>query len=406
MSGRKTRACNNGKKKLATVAKKPKRTATNQGGSAKKKGRGKVVSSPSSQDSDADPNDSNAVATDNEENATDNEENANDSKVEAKDSKLQAGIKCNFPKIAPKKDPTDTKDPWDEKINKCIKEHLWRVTKFIKGKGVRTKNGNKVYDLLGLKEMGYPRKEWVPVYESNVNRLLNAHRTYVVAEIKKRLEAYWLANDKTLPSIDRFKACLMRTLAPDNEDDMALFTFWVDKILVSACGNKWDWCKSVRYAQKISEAGYQLDDEGKIDKDNMNMNGSTEAFAFLVIENYYAQMPAQWQWKLDNPGDNLPPQCKEETRVERGYQKFPATKWTESHQGQQTFGGWDAAAQALFKEYKEANEAVRLKDISKKLEMDVLAKLKVANGITGDGPVSKKKVSKASQVTDFDCCDF
>ena len=399
MSGRKARTCNNGKKKPATVAKKPKRTATNQGGSSKKKARGKVISSPSSQDSDSDPYVSNVVATD-------NEENAKDSKVEAKDSKLQAGIQCNFPKIVAKKDPKDTKDPWDEYINKCIKEQLWRVTKFIKGPGVRTKNANKVYDLLDLKEMGYRRKEWVPVYESNVNRLLNAHRTYVVSEIKKRLEAYWLANDKTLPSIDRFKACLLRTLAPDNEDDMALFTFWVDKILVAACGNKWDWCKNVRYAQKISEAGYRLMDDGEIDKGNMNMNGGTEAFAFLCIENYYAQMPLQWQWRLDNPGDNLPPQCKEKTRVERGYHKFPASKWTESHQGQQTFGGWDEAAQVLFQEYKEANEAVRLKDISKKLEMDVLAKLKVDNGITGDGPVSKKKVSKASQVTDFDCCDF
>ena len=136
------------------------------------------------------------------------------------------------------------------------------------------------------------------------------------------------------------------------------------------------------------------------------MNGSTEAFALLCIENYYAQMPEQWQWKLDNPGENLPPQCGENLRKERGYPAFPATKWTEAHQGQQTYGGWDEAAQILFKKYKIDNEAVRLKDISKKLEMEVLAKLKVANGITGDGPVSNKKVSKASQVTDFDCCDF
>ena len=160
---------------------------------------------------------------------------------------------------------------------------------------------------MGLKDMGYRRKEWVPVYESNVNRLVNAHRTYVCSEIKKKLEAYWIAHDKTLPSIDRFKACLMRTLAPDNVDDMALFTFWVDKILVAACGNKWDWCKDVRYKHKISEAGYQLNDDGEIDKDYMNMNGGTEAFALLCIENYYDQLPDQWQWKLDNPGERLQP---------------------------------------------------------------------------------------------------
>ena len=121
------------------------------------------------------------------------------------------------------------------------------------------------------------------------------------------------------------------------EDDMALFIFWVDKILVAAYGNKWDWCTSIRYKHKISEAGYKLNGDGEINKDKMYMNGGTEAFAFLCIENYYDQMPEQWQWKLDNPGKRLEPQCKETTRKDRGYHEFPATKWTEAHKGQQNF---------------------------------------------------------------------
>jgi len=87
--------------------------------------------------------------------------------------------------------------------------------------------------------------------EKRSNRAVNDICAYSQCKIKKKLSTYWTYNNKSLPTLKNYKACLNRT--PINYEDEAqknIWKFWVDQILDVACANKFYWNPAVRYFNK------------------------------------------------------------------------------------------------------------------------------------------------------------
>ena len=215
-------------KKKTTVAKKSakekKRSSSSSDGSKKKKAKRAVESDPET-------------------------ETEPDSDEEVEESDEEAETTSNHQTNRGKKG----KSPYSDKIQACVQAKLWRGVKFIGSAGTREQATKRVFDLLGLK--GKDNKtNWVNTYGAEVNKKVNAQRSYAMDRIKEALQWYWKKHD-TIPTLDRFKACMYRTLDPKIPADLALFTFWVDRILAGASGDSNDWRPDVRCYTTISEAG-------------------------------------------------------------------------------------------------------------------------------------------------------
>jgi len=299
-----------------------------------------------------------------------------------------------------------TKKPRDyifEQIKALVQCKLWRVCKFITSDEDRAKVTEKICSLCDFEGDSNPAQEakWCKIHEKRSNRAVNDIRAYSQCEIKKKLFTYWTYNEKTLPSLDDFKACLNRTINYEDEAQKKIWKFWVDQILDAACANKFDWAPAVRYFNKISTAS---DGEGE-SQFNMLMNPSTEAWAMVCIENYYDSWQKQFEWKVKNPQTNIPT-SKKNRILKAGEEHFPDNKWTDSHGGQQIYCGWSVEGLVQYNTYKADNITARKTDNCIELETKVLADLKADNGIVGDKPKSKKKQSKAALKAAVQTLDF
>ena len=297
--------------------------------------------------------------------------------------------------------------PYKKVIQTCIQTKLWRACKFIGGEDVRTKVARKVFDLLHLE----PRHKanWVREYEGEVNSLLNGQRNYAIGAIKEKCHDYYREHGR-IPTLDEFKACLERTLDPTKPEDLELFTFWVDKILDAAAGNKYDWSKDVRTEMTISEAfeGFP-DEDGEYSPFQVLMGPGTEGIAYATLVCAYDQWLEHFEWKAkpENRSKSIPP-AKLPKNLKEGEQAFATKKWVQTLSGQKKYCGWTEEGQGEFDKYKKANAIARETDASKALEAAVLVKLKEIHGVVDDdsGGPSAKKLKTKDTGTALDTCDF
>jgi len=281
------------------------------------------------------------------------------------------------------------KRDYSAKINAIIKNLAWRNVKFIGGETARKAVVEQIFLLLDL-EGKEDKTDWCDAHSRKIISTVNNLRSTVAGDIKKRLHTYFIKNDE-IPSLERFEACLDRTLDPDNEEDLDLFAFWVGDILQAACGNKHDWCKDVRLVYTISEALDKHAGNGALGK---YMGPSTEAMAMVAIKNYYKVWIAHFEWQKKHPGEDLPQPTSEKNPAPKDPENvFPVSLWVPLFQGQVAYCGWKKEGQTQFGLYKVKNEVARKGDNSKALEAKVLVKLQKIE--EKYAPASKKKAKKS-----------
>ena len=307
--------------------------------------------------------------------------------------------------VKPKKEV----DPEYNQIKAMVQTKLWRACKFITCHQDRIKVSTKINSFLVFEGDSSPEEDqkWIIEKARDCNKGVNATRAYSHGEIKKKMHNYWLYNNKTLPTLEDFKACLKRTIDYEDEAQKDIWKFWVDQILDAACANKFDWNPAVRYYQTISKAN---DGEGNT-QFNMLMNPSTEAWAMVCIENYYENWKKQFEWKANNPNAKLNTGKKEakgkkDETTDEVEVPFPTNKWTDSCGGQIHYCGWHINGLKAYNTYKAMNKTARNTAKSEELEQQILEDLKLENGIIGDKPKDKKRAAVEEEVQIVDTLDF
>lgn len=231
-------------------------------------------------------------------------------------------------------------------------------------------------------------KRWIRDCMPTISMLFNAHRNYVVANLKRAAKMYEDEHGH-MPSLNDMERCVLRKVDLENAKDCALYSWYWDTWLAYATGNLSDWAEDKRHYATICTAAPQ--DGPK----KLYMTASNEAFAAVCFQNFREAWIALAKVKAANKGLTVKHQLNKlptgaDPRV--GYlvvgkyiivfgTQFKG-KWTRSDSGSKSTGGWTRegveAYLTLFPKVKE----VRKLPSTWEFEEKFLGKLRQEYGIT------------------------
>ena len=169
----------------------------------------------------------------------------------------------------------------------------FKVMKFITNKFGKKKFAELVINLMKLDgftgngdKAVAAREQWVATYAPLCSTKLNEHRNYVQTRIKNVCDAYMALPTNVngdMPSLELLRKCINRTIDLNKEEEKSFFWWFWTKLLPSAVGNATDWHEDIAYYATILEAAPPNKPNHKY------VTPSTEAFAYLAIDNNYAK---------------------------------------------------------------------------------------------------------------------
>jgi hypothetical protein len=232
--------------------------------------------------------------------------------------------------------------------------------------------------------------EFVENYGWTVNKILNDHHSYCQNAMKDACIAWMKDNKKEkLPSNEEF----MKILTRDPGVDKKLFAWWWETYMPKATGNQKIWNEKNKYFGNLSThcpPGMPRD---------VFITPSTEAWGMLLIMNCRERWPKIMQLKKASSaritytkGGKASHKAGTTIVDVRTEPDFLGV-YTRSDAGQKKFGGWSAEGLKKYKELVQLNKEGRAKDTTPALEAEVLAQLRMNNGIVGDNWEDHKKAA-------------
>ena len=176
---------------------------------------------------------------------------------------------------AAKKQKEETK----KMIGRIIKDHVFRLTKFIRFEGAEAIAAAEVLTHCNYQQLTQGTKEqkdhfkglWISTYKQMVASCLNTRRSDVTQALRKLFKAKFSGPGRQLPPPDVFEAILQRSFGPEQAEMYELFQWWWDQVIPKVAGADWD--KDKRYYGLMSSHHYKK----KLDK--LYVPVSTEALA-------------------------------------------------------------------------------------------------------------------------------
>ena len=332
--------------------------------------------------------------------ATDEEKEALKQQLIELQEQMKAQNRQVLAEIPGKKDTT-AQEKFRKAINETIKQERWRTVKFVPHEEeeeimVATKIIKAIereytaYQMQDKKE----RRAFVKAHLNDFATELNNVRAYVTSRIKSSLKAWFLDHKNTFPPMEKIMACATRNLDLKNEDDLELFEWYWEDLLVKATGNKGDWDYDKRWYSIISEAAPPNKPEKHY------VPPETEAFAVLCIENHYKAWLNQMTLKAEGGKKTklLAPKKTHEGKkkpVKEGNNIYMCgpdfeTKWTETTLGSDRKGGYSDEGREVFNQYFKQIKNVRKLPGTKEFERAFLKILREKNEITAPSHIEHK----------------
>jgi hypothetical protein len=231
---------------------------------------------------------------------------------------------------------TTNQEAMSREVQKCAKQKLWKVCKFIKNEKKLRKATRFVMkqlelaDFVGLegKDLINAEEDWIATYKEDVRKALNKQRNYVQQECRDLMMQVFKDNKTAeFPNHQELKELCHRdkldleTPEAERKVYQTKFDNYVDVLLPKVAGHQ-AWNPNHRHYSLVSTGG--LDDDGQ---GGGYVTPSDEAFLVTLWKNCYAK----WLYKH---------KCKQEgTEVDPDHADMK-TPFTNPKAGQKKYGGW------------------------------------------------------------------
>jgi len=320
-----------------------------------------------------------------------------------------------------------TNDALRRHCKKVISTQLFRKYKFCTNDVQVAAFTKKILRTLALhKDMTKAQKySWIENNQALVMQELNKHRSYVTNNLRRDARVWYDSHARKLPTVEDIQRCLERNIDVNDEKQVELYVFWVDKILAHAPGNDHDWKADKRYYATISTAAPQDSPE------RLFMTASTEAFAALAWENNRQGWLKQFALKDKYPGRTIV-HLKNEIQATRDKLEAPPNnhkipqdpvtkapmyqfmtgsrigvihpdykgKWTKADCGSQQNGGWLDEGLVRFNELVQIVNDARKTEQAAEVEGSILKILREDQGITADNHAAHLAGKKRKRAQD------
>jgi len=239
--------------------------------------------------------------------------------------------------------------PENEKarITAAVQKYFWPTMKFVPKS--ETDKASVIKHVVNNLEPPLPgkssiRRAYRAKYGNVVIKCINNVRNYVMGEIRDDTKAA-MEEGVTLPTVELLEKCLQRTIDPEDENEMAAFKYFWDRMLPKATGQKEIWSEEHRWFHTISEAA-------PLNAPNRPyITPSIEAFAVLEYDNKITMWKECREAKLKYPLGRLTHTLVDEEDQEKQCvlegkkimlraPKYRA-KWTVKDGGSEGTGGWN-----------------------------------------------------------------
>ena len=287
-------------------------------------------------------------------------------------------------------------------IKNTLREKCWRSIKFVTSAAQLEAATARVLDALGLPELDKDnpdhadaRKLWIDRHTEVVCKALNDVRSYVQTRMRDVANEYMAGHGGKLPKksiLEKFTR--HREANVEDEDEMEVLVWWVDKMLPRATANTYHFGPNKRYYQCLA----RVVTDGQLD-----MPAGTEAFAFLMHENCYLRWQYMYQLKQKCPGKRIVV-CKNRdsaktTSNPQNHVVYTAevhqlkVPWTLPDIGQAKCGGWKPEGIKHWVKIKKENTSSRITGGSANLELRILELMRQANGVSQSSPEEQKRAN-------------
>ena len=309
---------------------------------------------------------------------------------------LMAQMEEDHAIVKSKNNKKDAKKAMQLLIREVVRGALWRGVKIPYGKKQQEKACNMVIPLLKLPSLlgnsddaKAAREKWKETYKPYLIAYINAHRGYVQSQIKKVCWGYMAKNGGKLPSKTDMVLVLKRELDMENENHVALFEFYWEKLLVKGAGCKYHWDAEKRHYEEISKAAPPNTPA------KTYITPSTEAFVVVTLESNRQRWELVYAKEQEYQGKRVivNPKIKEgEEEVTEGTNKegeecvylndqkyLPL--YTKMDQGQSKDPSWTKEGRDRFSHLVQLNKDARATDACIEVESAFLEKLRTKLGL-------------------------
>ena len=286
----------------------------------------------------------------------------------------------------PKKKDVSKQEQFRRVINEAIKHSQWRHWKFVpRGEEDEKTVAKAIYKAVAAEYSIYrfknkaERDDFIDDHLTDFATELNNVRAYVTSRIKESMKAWFDAHEYNMPDFKKIMACATRKLDLDQKEDLEIFEWYWEDLLVKATGNKADWDYNKRWYTTICE------NAPSDAPDKPYVTPQTEAFAVLCVENHYKTWGSQFKLKVENKASKLlaPKKTHADATgpVKEGnniYMCGPdfATKWTETTGGSSKYGGYSEEGTDVYAEYSKKIKNIRKNPSTKEFERKFLTILR------------------------------
>ena len=184
------------------------------------------------------------------------------------------------------------------------------------------------------------------------------------------------------PTFEQIKACALRQpnaacFGENGWDFEELFTWYLDTLLVRACGNRYDWSLHKRCFEGPSTCAFEES------ATKLHITVGTEAFLVLAWDNYENVWKNQAKSQVENPGVNLPKPRKKNGVYPPDMIPF-VPKYSSPDTGSTFLGGWHQDGKKLYDSLMKEIKVARALPASRALEIEYLPKVRSKNNITAN----------------------
>jgi hypothetical protein len=143
------------------------------------------------------------------------------------------------------------------KICDAVKAKVWGVFKFM---STHPEDCAKVYTLarwgMDPKIQGTEdeKKTWEHQHSTLIAFALNKTQTYCQSELRKKMEANFIAKGLPLPPTDQIAKCVYCTINKEDPKEMAPFKVYVEELLPPVIGRRKEFGTNTSHYQTILEA--------------------------------------------------------------------------------------------------------------------------------------------------------
>jgi hypothetical protein len=258
---------------------------------------------------------------------------------------------------------TTNQEAMSREVQKCAKQKLWKVCKFIKNDKKLRKATRFVMkqlelaDFVGLEgaDLVDAEEVWIATYKEDVRKALNKQRNYVQQECRDLMMQVFKDNKTAeFPSYEELEELCKRdkldkkTPEVERKVYQTKFDNYVDVMLPKVAGHQ-AWNPNHRYYSLVSTGGLNDDGQGE-----GYVTPSDEAFLLTLWKNCYVK----WLYKH---------KCKLEGKEVDPKHEDMKTPFTNPKAGQKKYGGWtpegveyyDSAEAAIAKNREDQKDYIK-----------------------------------------------